>query len=67
MNRLLKWAIAFVSAGTAAAMLCLIKTTPITMSVFFFFGLPCFAVAISIYLSLFIRFLRLGSALIHRR
>ena len=59
MNGWMRAAIAFSSAGTLSAILCLIKTTPLIMTFFFFFGLPCFGAGIAIYLLLALRVLKL--------
>lgn len=45
----LKLALACSGVGTALSFLCLFKTTPITMSLFFFVGMPAFAAGIAIH------------------
>ena len=45
----LKVALACSGLGTALSFVCLFKTTPITMSIFFFIGMPAFAVGIAIH------------------
>ncbi len=57
MNRHAKYAVACVAFMLATAIPCLIKTTPATMSLFFFAGLPVLALGIVFYLRSFLEFL----------
>lgn len=50
MNRHAKYAIACVVFMLATAIPCLIGTTPVTMSVFFFAGLPALGLGLYFYL-----------------
>ena len=45
----LYWAILFAIAGTLVALVCLIYTSPITMTAFFFIGLPCYGISQALY------------------
>lgn len=67
MNLRVKAAVAFVSAGMAAAVACLFWTTPLTMTVFFFIGLPCFGAGALLYLSLLAQFLSVSLSMVRRR
>lgn len=58
MNRHAKIAAACVAFMIATAIPCLIKTTPVTMSLFFFVGLPVFAIGILFYLRSLLDFLK---------
>ena len=44
MKRKILTALAPTLLGTAASVACLVKTTPLTMTLFFFIGLPGFAI-----------------------
>jgi len=58
MTRHAKYAVACVAFMLATAIPCLIKTTPVTMSVFFFLGLPVLALGMFFYLSSLFQFLK---------
>jgi hypothetical protein len=58
MNTMLKVCLALVALGTCFTMWCLIKTTAISMTLFFSFGIPLYALAILLYLVEFFRDLR---------
>lgn len=58
MNRHAKIAIACVAFMTATAIPCLIKTTPVTMSVFFFVGLPVLGLGVLFYLRSLLEFFK---------
>lgn len=49
LTRPLKAALACSAFGTLLSFVCLFKTTPVTMSLFFFFGIPAFAAGIAIH------------------
>ncbi|HLD73531.1 MAG TPA: hypothetical protein VJB34_01350 [Bdellovibrionota bacterium] len=42
-------AIIFVILGTIVSLICLIHTTPITMTAFFFISLPCYVLSNLLY------------------
>ena len=48
MNKL-TWAVIFAIAGTGVALICLIYTSVITMTAFFFIGLPCYGISQALY------------------
>ena len=58
MNRHAKQAVACVAFMLATAIPCLIKTTPVTMSLFFFAGIPVLALGMFFYLRSLIEFLK---------
>jgi hypothetical protein len=58
MNRHAKYAVACVVFMLATAIPCLVKTTPVTMSVFFFIGLPVMALGAFFYLSSLLQFVK---------
>lgn len=58
MNRHAKIAVACVAFMLATAIPCLIKTTPVTMSVFFFVGLPVLGLGVLFYLRSLLEFLK---------
>ncbi|MBI2384797.1 MAG: hypothetical protein HYV14_02165 [Elusimicrobia bacterium] len=58
MNRQAKYAIACVAFMLATAVPCLVKTTPVTMSLFFFAGIPVLILGMFFYASSLIQFLK---------
>lgn len=58
MNAHAKYALACVTFMIATAIPCLIRTTPVTMSLFFFVGLPVFGLGMIFYLRSLIAFLK---------
>lgn len=58
MNTQLKICLALVALGTGFAVWCLVKTTAISMTLFFSLGLPIYGLAALIYLVEFFRDLR---------
>ena len=58
MNRHAKYAVACVAFMLATAVPCLIQTTPVTMSLFFFVGLPVLALGMFFYLRSLFEFLK---------
>jgi hypothetical protein len=58
VNRHAKYAVACVAFMLATAIPCLIKTTPVTMSLFFFAGLPVLGLGIMFYLRSLLEFLK---------
>ena len=58
MNRHAKYAVACVAFMLATAIPCLIKTTPVTMSLFFFAGIPVLALGMFFYLRSLLEFLK---------
>jgi hypothetical protein len=51
MSRVLKTAMAFWLIGLLASVSCLVHTSPVSMMVFSFLGVPAFGVAAILYLS----------------
>lgn len=51
MNRAIRMAMTLSTTGMLLAILCLIKTTPVTMTVFSFIGVPLFLAGGAVYLS----------------
>lgn len=47
----LSLAVIFSISGTIVALICLLHTSPITMTAFFFIGLPCYGVSVALYVS----------------
>lgn len=62
----LKASVVLTSVGLFFTLLCLIKSTPLTITGFFMLGLPCFGMAIAIYLAAIARLVMRGLAS-HRR
>ena len=58
MNRHAKYAVACVAFMLATAVPCLVKTTPVTMSVFFFLGLPVLALGMFFYATSLFQFIK---------
>jgi hypothetical protein len=58
MNRHAKYAVACVAFMLATAIPCLVKTTPVTMSLFFFVGLPVLGLGIFFYMRSLFEFLK---------
>ena len=58
MIRALRLAVGCSYLGSLLAVICLARTTPITMTVFFMLGLPCFAVSVLVFMWLVVRALR---------
>jgi hypothetical protein len=58
VNKHAKYALACVIFMLATAIPCLIKTTPMTMSVFFFLGLPVLALGMFFYMSSLFQFVK---------
>ncbi|MFA6028248.1 MAG: hypothetical protein WC969_00205 [Elusimicrobiota bacterium] len=58
MNRYAKIAVACVLAMIVTAVPCLIKTTPVTMTLFFFLGLPLMGLGLLSYLASVAEFIR---------
>ncbi len=58
MSRLIKTALALSAVGYAAAAIGLLKTSSLTMILFFFVGLPCFFIGFVLYLTEVLRDLR---------
>lgn len=58
VNRHAKYAVACVAFMLATAIPCLIKTTPVTMSVFFFLGLPVLALGMFFYATSLFQFIK---------
>lgn len=58
MNRHAKYAVACVAFMLATAIPCLIRTTPVTMSLFFFVGLPVLGLGMTFYLRSLFEFLK---------
>lgn len=58
MNRHAKYAIACVAFMLATAVPCLIETTPVSMSLFFFAGLPVLGLGLYFYLRSLIEFVK---------
>lgn len=50
--------IVFATLGLLTTLVCLIKTTPLTMTAFFAIGLPCFGLGILAYLVLGLRLIK---------
>lgn len=42
-------AVLFAIIGTIVSLICLIYTSPLTMTAFFFIGLPCYGVSNALY------------------
>lgn len=57
----IKTMVLFVVAGLAPTIVCLVKTTPLTMLAFFMVGLPCFAAAILIYALFLLRLIKINT------
>ncbi len=45
----LTWAVILSVGGTLVAVICLLYTSPITMTAFFFIGLPCYVLSQALY------------------
>lgn len=58
MNKHAKRAVVCVAFMLATAIPCLIKTTPVTMSLFFFAGLPVLGLGMAFYAKSLFEFLR---------
>ncbi|PIR19529.1 MAG: hypothetical protein COV48_01510 [Elusimicrobia bacterium CG11_big_fil_rev_8_21_14_0_20_64_6] len=58
MNRHAKSAVACIAFMLATAIPCLIRTTPVTMSLFFFAGLPALALGMFFYLTSLFQFIK---------
>ncbi len=58
MPTLIETALITVGLGFLLAAPCIIETTPITMCLFFFFGVPLFAIGFSSYVAAVIKDLR---------
>jgi hypothetical protein len=58
MNRHARYAIACVAFMLVTAIPCLVKTTPVTMSLFFFVGLPVLGLGMFFYMRSLFEFLR---------
>ena len=58
MPSLIKTALITVGLGFLLAVPCIIETTPITMCLFFFFGVPLFALGFLSYLIVVVKDLR---------
>ncbi len=49
LPHLLKIALALYAMGSIIALICIVDTTPVTMTLFFFIGLGCFALGFCVY------------------
>ena len=49
MTSKLTWAVIFSLIGTIVALICLLYTSALTMTAFFFIGLPCYGLSQALY------------------